>query len=117
MGSFLDQICPTFEAAYTPGLQISIDESVISFKGRLSFRKYLKGKPNPWELKAFVLSDSKTGYLNRVNRVRIYLIDRLPVKVVMTLIQPFHNLTSNWISSTVALCWLSKVGIIVTGTK
>ena len=28
---FLDLICPSFEAAYTPGRQIAIDESVISF--------------------------------------------------------------------------------------
>ena len=63
---FLDRICPSFEAAFTLDQQIVIDESVISFKGRVSFRQYLKGKPNPWEMKAFVLADSKTGYLNLV---------------------------------------------------
>ena len=60
---FLDRICPSFEAAFTPGQHISVDESVITFKGRVSFRQYLKGKPNPWGIKAFVLADSKTGYL------------------------------------------------------
>ena len=47
---FLDLICPAFEAAQ----QIAIDESVITFKGRVSFRQYLKGKRNPWGIKAFV---------------------------------------------------------------
>ena len=94
---FLDLICPAFEAALTPGRQISVDESVITFKGRVSFRQYLKGKPNPWGIKAFVLADSRTGYMTRV---RIYygketqLIDcPLPhtVKVVMTLVEPYHD--------------------------
>lgn len=93
---FLDRICPSFESAYTPDQQIAVDESVITFKGRVSFHQYLKGKPHPWGIKAFVLSDSKTGYMSRF---RIYfgketqLIDRdLPstVKVVLTLVEPFH---------------------------
>ena len=77
----------SFEAVYTPGPQIAIDESVISFKGRVSFRQYLKGKPHPWGMKAFVLSDSKTGYLNRVCLYETQLVDNdLPhtAKVVMT---------------------------------
>ena len=52
---FLDRICPSFEAAFTPDQQIAIDESVISFKGRVSFRQYLKGKPHPWGIKAILL--------------------------------------------------------------
>ena len=63
---FLDRICPSFEAAFTLDQQIAIDESVISFMGRVSFRQYLKGKLNPWAMKAFVLANSKTGYLNWV---------------------------------------------------
>ena len=61
---FLDRICPAFEAAFTPSQQIAIDESVITYKGRVSFRQYMRGKPNPWGNKAFVLADSKTGYLH-----------------------------------------------------
>lgn len=124
---FLDIVCPAFEAAFTPGQQIAIDESVIAFKGRVSFRQYLKGKPNPWGIKAFVLSDSKTGYLNRV---RIYygketqLVDSpLPhtVKVVMTLVEPFHHqgydlYLDRFYSSPLLATELSKVGMTVTGT-
>ena len=124
---FLDRICPSFAAAFTPGQQIAIDESVISFKGRVSFRQYLKGKPHPWGLKAFVLSDSKTGYLHQV---RIYygketqLLDTpLPhtANVVMTLAEPFHNqgydlYVDRFYSSPLLATELSKVGITVTGT-
>ena len=43
----LDRLLPTFKAAYTPSQQVAIDESVISFRGPVNFRQYLKGKPNP----------------------------------------------------------------------
>lgn len=124
---FLDRICPAFEEAFTPSQQIAIDESVITYKGRVSFRQYLKGKPNPWGIKAFVLADSNTGYLNRV---RIYygketqlLESSLPhtVRVVMTLVEPFHHqgydlYLDRFYSSPLLSTELSKVGITVTGT-
>ena len=62
----LDKLRPTIEAAYTPGQQIALDESVISFRGRVGFLQYLKGKPNPWGIKAFALADSKSGYMYKI---------------------------------------------------
>ena len=59
-----DQLRPTIESTYTPGQQIALDESVISFRGRVGFLQYLKGKPNPWGIKAFALADSKSGYMD-----------------------------------------------------
>ena len=59
----LDRLCPVFEATFTADKEIAVDESVINYKGSVSFLQYLKGKPHPWGIKAFVLSDSKTGYL------------------------------------------------------
>ena len=55
----LDQ---TFKTSYTPSQYISIDESMISYKGRLSFLQYLPKKPHKWGLKAWVLADSENGY-------------------------------------------------------
>ena len=53
---FLDLISPIIKANYNLGRQIAVDESVIAFKSRVGFRQYLKGKPNPWGIKAFVLA-------------------------------------------------------------
>lgn len=39
---------------------ICIDEQIIPFKGRLSIKQYMKGKPNPWGIKVYVLC-GKTG--------------------------------------------------------
>lgn len=59
----LNLLQPLFESSFTLSQQIAIDESVIAFKGRVSFRQYMKGKPHPWGIKAFVSADSVTGFL------------------------------------------------------
>ena len=57
---FLDLLVPIIQENYTPHREVAVDESVITFKGRVSFQQYLKGKPNPWGVKAYVLSNSTT---------------------------------------------------------
>ena len=82
---------------YIPGKHLAIDESVIAFKGRVGFLQYLKGKPNPWGIKAFVLVDSVSRYLHKV---RIYFgrdtqLEQpdLPhtARVLLTLTNGLHN--------------------------
>ena len=36
---------------------------MISFKGRVSFKQYIKDKPNPWGIKAYALAESGSGYM------------------------------------------------------
>ena len=62
----LDHLVPAFQSSYTLSQHVAIDESVIAFKGRVTFRQYLKIKPTPWGIKAFVLADSVSGYLYKV---------------------------------------------------
>ena len=122
---FIDLLCPVFESTYTPSQQIAVDESVISFKGRVSFRQYLKGKPHPWGMKAFVMSDGKTGYLQRVcvyYGKETRLIDNNnphTTQVVQTLVEPYHNkgydlYVDRFYSSPFLATELNKVGITVT---
>ena len=95
--SFLQLLLPRFCRVFTPNKQIAVDESVITFKGRVSFHQYLKGKPNPWGIKAFVLSDSNSGYLYNVSiyygKMTVLLHPELPqtVLVVLSLVQYLHN--------------------------
>ena len=97
---------------------------LLPTRGRVSFRQYLKGKPNPWGIKAFALADSKTRYLNQVH---IYygketqLLDTHTVKAVMTLVEPFHNqgydlYLDQFYGNPLLSSELSKVGIMVSGT-
>lgn len=58
---FLDLILPTFESEYNLPREITIDEAMIPFKGRIGFiQYYMKDKPTKWGLKAFTLSDAST---------------------------------------------------------
>ena len=59
---FLDPLLKNFQAAYVLGREVSLDEAMIGFKGRLGFIQYLPKKPKKWGMKAFVLADSITGY-------------------------------------------------------
>ena len=55
-------IDPRYLSAYAPDKELSIDESMIKFKGRIFFRQYLPAKPTKWGIKTFALCESNTGY-------------------------------------------------------
>lgn len=59
---FLDIILRNFKANYIPDANLSVDESMISYKGRLSFLQYMPKKPTKWGMKAWVLADAANGY-------------------------------------------------------
>lgn len=48
---------------YNPHQQVSVDESMIGTKARLSFLQYMPKKPIKWGIKVWVCSDSVTGYI------------------------------------------------------
>ena len=62
---FLDVLCPRFEYEYNVHEEVSIDEAMIPFKGRLGFKQYMKDKPTKWGIKAFVFADAHNGYVKR----------------------------------------------------
>jgi hypothetical protein len=51
------------KANYWPSQQIGLDEAIKKFKGRCSFKQYIKNKPVRWGIKVFAVCCSKTGYL------------------------------------------------------
>ena len=59
----LDMVISTFKSVYLPQQDIFIDESIIGFKGWLSFVQYMPKKPTKWGIKACVLAESATGYV------------------------------------------------------
>ena len=54
-----------FKENYMPYRDVSINESMVKFKGRLGFRQYLPAKPIKWGIKIWALSESTTGYMSK----------------------------------------------------
>lgn len=125
---FIDLLLPLFQQHCRPTQQLAIDESMIAFRGRVGFRQYIRGKPQPWGIKAYVLSESKTGYM--YNLVIYYGKEtQLVVKqglnhttnVVLTLMEPLKNLgydlyTDRFYTSPILASELLKIGTTLTGT-
>ena len=61
----LDMVSVNCEAEYSTHGEMTVDEAMIPFKGRLGFKQYMKDKPTKWGIKVFVLSDSHNGYVKR----------------------------------------------------
>ena len=59
----LDIVTPLFESEYTLHKQVTVDEAMIPFKGRLGFKQYMKDKPTKWGIKVFTLSEATNGYV------------------------------------------------------
>ena len=59
----LDYLNKRFRAAYCPRRELSIDETMLKFKGRLSIKQYIKIKPIKWGIKIFTLAEARTGYV------------------------------------------------------
>ena len=122
----LDIVTPLFEAEYNLHEQVTIDEAMIPFKGRLSFKQYMKDKPVKWGIKVFTLSDATNGY---VYRIQIYtgknMEDTSDVglcsKVVLDLMagledSGFELYTDNYYTSPQLYLTLYKKGINACGT-
>ncbi|XP_069802761.1 piggyBac transposable element-derived protein 4-like [Dendropsophus ebraccatus] len=52
----------SFSRVYTLQKEISIDESLVHFKGRLKFRQYMPNKRARYGMKVYKLCESETGY-------------------------------------------------------
>ena len=58
----LHEVLPAWKDSYTPGKNVAIDESMISYRGRIYFRQYIKSKHHRFGVKAFVMSCATTNF-------------------------------------------------------
>ncbi|XP_061637355.1 heterogeneous nuclear ribonucleoprotein U-like protein 1 isoform X6 [Phyllopteryx taeniolatus] len=57
-----EYIVEKFKEMYQPGQNICIDEGMMLWRGRVSFRVYNPKKPVKYGIKSYILCDSATGY-------------------------------------------------------
>ncbi|KAJ8953498.1 hypothetical protein NQ318_023619 [Aromia moschata] len=83
-----------FQEAYVPNKTVCIDETMVPFRGRLSFRQYIPGKRHKYGVKIFKLCGEK-GY---TYNLKIYSgkeqtpnEQSVATRVVLELMQPLLN--------------------------
>lgn len=124
----LIQLCKhTFLEHYTPAREMSVDEAMIRYKGRVFFRQYMPKKPTKWGIKVWTLADSRNGYVSNFD---IYLGKAPPdqqaehtlsTRVVLNLSKPFyhsnrHMFFDNYFNSQVLCEELLKLDLYACGT-
>ena len=62
VGTLLDYFRDKFQQGLSPNQHLSLDEAIIQFQGRLSFKTYNPMKPTKYGICVYALSDSKTGF-------------------------------------------------------
>ena len=112
---------------YDPHPQLSVDESMIGTKCRLSFIQYLPKKPVKWGIKVWICSDAVNGYIYTfsiycgANSTDHAHPKGLAYDVVFKLLEPclhkgYSVYTDNYYSSPVLFEDLLAAGTTATGT-
>ena len=96
---FLDLVMRNAQQLYRLDRDVSIDETMVPHKGRLSFKQYIKNKPVCWGIKLWVLCEAQTGY---VYKFQVYFGKEhnnpechLARRVVRHLTSPIENMYQN----------------------
>ena len=65
LGCLLSHLQEKLESMYYPSKRLSLDESMIPFKGQLKFKQRMPLKPVKVGIKMFVVSEAQTGYCQK----------------------------------------------------
>ena len=121
-------LCETnFRLCFGPSQNLSVDEAMIQFDGRLSWKQFMPKKPVKWGLKLWCLCDSDTGYCVAFN---VYIGSNrdnqqanldLGYRVVMGLIpnylnKHYHVFADNFFTSVHLAEALLQAGTYLCGT-
>ncbi|KAM4536507.1 piggyBac transposable element-derived protein 4-like isoform 1-T2 [Odontesthes bonariensis] len=122
---FLDLLLNQYQALYEVNGIVTVDESMVKYKGRLAFRQYLPMKPVKWGVKVWVMAESKTGY---VTSFQVYTgaIEgkaelNLAHRIVTDLVSPYYGshlsvYMDNFYTSVPLLVDLNVRGVGACGT-
>lgn len=63
LGIVLPKLVDAYKSLINPGEDLTLDESLLAFKGRLSIKQYNPLKSAQTGIKLFLLADAKSGYV------------------------------------------------------
>lgn len=131
---FLDYIDSKFSEHFIPGKNIFVDESIVKFKGKISFITYNPIKPTKWGIRIYAMADSETGYIYSIlpyygsitseslirsdlpvtTRIPLHLYQKLLDKIPEA--QGYHMFTDRYYTSITLAEELMKLKCHLTGT-
>lgn len=76
ISSFFDYIDSRCRENVVPGVELSVDESIIKFKGGITFIAYNPQKPTKWGIRIYVLVDANIGYIQTIYHIMAVLLQR-----------------------------------------
>ena len=91
----IDLLIGNIRSCYYPDQNLSLDESMMAWRGRLQFRHYIKGKKHKFGIKFYVLCETTGFFLNFViyeGKLTVTEDDERNghcQKIVMKLMQPY----------------------------
>ena len=121
----IDVIQSQSRKLHVPGEKVSVDESMIGTKARLSFLQYMPKKPTKWGVKVWVCADAKTGYIHSfevyTGKSELGVEHGLAYSVVMHLMEDLMDsgrtmYCDNFYTSPVLFEDLYQKGIYASGT-
>ncbi|XP_058836768.1 piggyBac transposable element-derived protein 4 [Topomyia yanbarensis] len=112
---------------YSPSENLTVDEQLVPFRGRCSFKQYIPSKPDKYGMKIFWLCDAKTAYPLNANmylgreRTGSARQTNIAQTVVSELCQPYYrtgrNITmDNFFTSHELALNLKSNGLTCVGT-
>ena len=123
----LDTVRRSFMDEYIPHKEVTVDEAMVPFKGRLGFKQFMKDKPVKFGIKLWVCADAVTAYCYNLEVYtgkhggQINKLMGLSARVVIGLTKPIHNFghivfTDNFYTSPVLAKYLAGKDTYLCGT-
>lgn len=110
---------------YTPNADVTIDEQLVTFRGRCKFKMYIPSKPGRHGIKIWAMCDSKNSYLYNAkiyagkenNRTEINQGENVVKELSMPIYKTGRNITmDNFFTSCFLARYLLSQKITIVGT-
>ena len=108
-----------FRNFYIPERELSLDEGVLPYKGRLSFKTYNPQKPDKYGIKLYILCESASGYVfdfSIYRGVSLTLRDTVFGLIGRLVNKGYHVFMDNFYNSVALSEELYENGVHCTGT-
>ena len=124
INGFLNFMENQWNKIYNPTQQITIDESIIPFRGVTRLKQYCPQKPHKYGIKAWALAEATTGYMLRFSiyegKSNTNKEEKLSLRVVKSLLEHYKGknhcvITDSYYSSIDVVNFMNKESFFYIG--